>query len=331
MKPKLAEQLVERAKEVWNFYGPTETTIWSTAWKVLNSAPVSIGRPLANTALFILDQNLQPVPVGTAAELYIAGDGLARGYLGREALTAERFIKNPFRSDSTSQMYKTGDLARYLPDGSLECLSRLDHQVKIRGFRIEPVEVETVLRQHSGIADAIVTSRDDRLGEKKLIAYVIAKKGSLSITDLRDFVQARLPFYMVPSHFVHLANFPRTPSGKIDLQQFPAPDGAACSDRPFLAPRSSVEQTLSQIWHEVLELKQIGIDDNFFELGGDSLSATRTFARINQTFGLALTLREILEHPTIRSLAELVDRNKERPARVPSIIPRRAHSPRQGQ
>jgi amino acid adenylation domain-containing protein len=323
LKAQLADQLLQRGAEVWNFYGPTETTIWSTAWKVSNTRPISIGRPLGNTEVFILDSHLQPVPVGTVGELFIAGAGLARGYLGLPELTAERFVDNPFAAASSGRMYKTGDLARFLPDGRIECLGRLDHQVKVRGFRIELAEVETVLRRHPTITDALVIAREDSFGEKRLVSYVISRNGPPPTSELRDFVQTRLPLYMVPAHYVLLKQFPLMPNGKIDLHRLPAPENTAQPGKPYVAPRTPEEQQLSQIWHEVLELSRIGIDDNFFELGGDSLSATRTFARINRTFGLAMTLREILEHPTLRLLAELIAKNKGRAPAACSPIPRR--------
>lgn len=307
----LADDLLRRVKEVWNFYGPTETTIWSTAWKVVPEQPISIGRPLANTQVYIVDSHARPVPTGTLGELLIGGDGVSQGYLSRPELTAEKFIRNPFAGNPASRLYKTGDLACYLPDGLIECRGRIDHQVKIRGFRVEPGEVETVLRQHAGIADALVTTRPDTLGEQRLVGYLISKNGPPSLSELREFARAKLPAHMVPALFVVLKQFPLTPNGKIDLRQLPSPDSAPGQTVSQTAPpRNAGEQHLCEIWQEALMLKQVGIDDNFFDLGGDSLSATRAFARINQSFGTALTLREILEHPTIRGLSELVARNK---------------------
>jgi amino acid adenylation domain-containing protein len=323
LKPNLAEELLKRAREVWNFYGPTETTIWSTAWKVLPGEPISIGRPLANTQLYILDRHLNPVPVGTAGELHIGGHGLAQGYWNRPELAAEKFIPNPFAKHFSNRIYKTGDLARFLPDGKVECLGRLDQQVKVRGFRIEPGEVETVLRQHTGIADALVTTRADAFGEQRLIGYIISRNGPPSVLELRDFIKRKLPLYMVPAQFVLLEEFPLTPNGKIDYRRLPSPERRSETSTNHVAPQNADEQALAAIWQEVLLLKQVGVNDNFFELGGDSLSATRAFARINRTFGTDLTLREILEHPTIRALAELVGKSKgTAPARAP-ILPRR--------
>jgi amino acid adenylation domain-containing protein len=323
----LADALLGRAREVWNFFGPTETTIWSTAWKVQPDEPVLIGRPLANTDCYILDAKLRPVPVGVAGELHIGGDGVAEGYLNRPELTAERFIANPFAAVPGQRLYKSGDLVRYLPDGQMECLGRMDQQVKIRGFRIEPGEVEATLRQHKGIADALVASRTDGLGEKRFVGYLISNNGPPSLIELRDFLRAKLPLYMVPTQFVTLQQFPLTPNGKVDIRRLPAPENERLSSRAYTAPNTAEEKTLAEIWSEVLALKEVGIDDYFFDLGGDSLSATRAFARINTTFGTELTLREILERPTIRALSELV-KNCKQPAEVPrSIIPRQPRSP----
>ena len=299
----LADALSARAAELWNFYGPTETTIWSTAWKVIPDAPMAIGRPLANTQLYILDHQLQPVPVGVTGELHIGGLGLAQGYLKRPELTAEKFIANPFSPDETSRLYKTGDWARYQPDGTVECLGRIDQQVKIRGFRIEPGEIESALRQHEGVANALVTAREDASGEKRLVGYLVTRNGPPPVGELRDFIRAKLPAYMVPTHFVMLKDFPLTPNGKIDARRLPAPEEMAARSRSYVAPRDEHERALAEIWQEVLALRQIGADDDFFEMGADSLSATRAFARINRQFGINLPLRAIFENPTVARLA----------------------------
>ena len=321
LKRSLADELLSRAKEVWNFYGPTETTIWSTAARVRREEPITIGRPLANTRLYILNGDMKPVPPGVIGELHIGGAGVARGYLNRPELTSQRFVPDPFAGDG-SRLYKTGDLARYLPDGRVDCLGRLDHQVKVHGFRIEPGEIETALRQHKGIAEALVTASADALGESRLVGYVISRNGPPSAIELKEYLKSRLPAYMVPASFVVLKEFPLTPNGKIDVKKLPRPDAAPEGARPYLPPRNQEEHGLAEIWKEVLLLKQVGIDDNFFDLGGDSLSATRAFARANRAFGMELTLREMLERPTIRSLAELVATAK-RTAPAPGMaIPR---------
>ena len=319
---KLADELSARSKDVWNFYGPTETTIWSSAWKVEPGEPVSIGRPLANTQLYILDQNLQPLPVGTVGELHIGGDGLALGYFNRPELTAEKFVASPFSKDKSERLYKTGDLARYLPDGKIECLGRIDHQVKIRGFRIELGEIETVLRQYSGIAEALVTARDDAVEEKRLVGYIIPRNGLVSIVELRDFIRTKLPLHMVPAQFVTLEQFPLTPNGKIDLRRLPAPENDLQPAKDHVPPRDAEEQNLAEIWQEVLMLRQVSADDNFFELGGDSLSATRAFARINKKFSMNITLREMFEHPTIAGLAAIVRKQKGTSVAHMQSIPR---------
>jgi amino acid adenylation domain-containing protein len=320
LKPDLGDQLLRRGAGVWNLYGPTETTIWSTVWKVEAGEPVRIGRPLANTQVYVLDRKLRPVPIGTTGELFISGDGLARGYLNQPEQTAERFIPNPWRPGT--RMYRTGDLARWWPDGTLECLGRIDHQVKIRGFRIEPAEVEAVLRQHKGIADALVTSRPDALGEQRLIGYLLSNNGPPSIPDLREFAKTKLPAYMIPAQFVLLKSFPLTPNGKVDLQQLPSPEGSAQPLREYVPPTDEDEQSLVAIWAEVLSLKQVSIADNFFELGGDSLSATRAFARVNAAYGIRLSLQDLFEHSTIRELAPLVRGARAGSRRQNSVIPR---------
>ena len=320
----MADDLLARASEVWNVYGPTETTIWSTAWKVIPDAPISIGRPLANTQLYVLDNRLQPVPVGVVGELHIGGDGLARGYLRRDELTAEKFIANPFGADAKSRLYKTGDCARFLPNGAVECLGRNDHQVKIRGHRMELGEIEAALRQHESIADAKVVAHEYGSGEKRLAAYLLAKNEIPSVGELRDFLRAKLPAYMVPTHFVALGEFPLTPNGKIDTRKLPAPKEAATRTETHTPPRDDCERALVEIWQEALALKQIGIDDDFFEWGADSLSATRAFARINRRFGIDLPLRSIFENPTVAKLAAAVKKKEPSQAPRPAISQRRS-------
>jgi amino acid adenylation domain-containing protein len=318
----LADALLARARNVWNFYGPTETTIWSTAWKVVPDVPIAIGRPLANTKLYILDSQLQPVPVGVAGELHIGGHGLAWGYQGLPELTAEKFIANPFNQDGPRRLYKTGDWARYQPDGIVECLGRIDQQVKIRGFRIELGEIETALRQHTAVADAVVTSRVDASGENRLVGYLMTRSGPPAVGELRDFIRAKLPSYMVPTHFVMVQEFPLTANGKVDARRLPAPEETPLVARNYVAPRNEQERALVEVWQEVLALRPISIEDDFFDLGADSLSATRAFARINRRFGIDLPLRAIFENPTVAALAGVVQNAKVRPASQP-IVPQR--------
>jgi thioesterase domain-containing protein/acyl carrier protein len=306
---KLASQLLQRSASVWNVYGPTETTIWSTLSKLEpGQSTVTIGRPIGNTEIFILDKLLQPVPIGVAGELHIGGDGLACGYLKRPELTAEKFIAHPFNSDANARLYKTGDLVRYLPSGNIEFLGRIDHQVKIRGFRIELGEIESVLRQHSGISETVVVAREDTPGDKRVVAYSVPANGAAPTTaELRTFLKEKLPEYMLPSVFVTLKNMPLTPNGKVDRRALPAPvqvDLAA--QATFAAPRDPVESRLVQIWEVVLGVRPIGIRDNYFELGGHSLLAVKLMNRIEQAFGKILPIAMLLQAPTIEQLAAIV-------------------------
>ena len=259
-----------------NLYGSSEVsadvTVYSTNKSELFEC-IPIGRPIANTQTYILDNHLQPVPVGVAGELHIGGVGLARGYLNQPALTAEKFIPNPFSNKPGTRLYKTGDLARYLPDGNIEFLGRLDHQVKVRGFRIELGEIEAVLNQHSAVQENVVLVQEGDSVDKNLVAYVVLHKGySPTINDLRDFLKQRLPEYMTPRFFEFLDVLPLTPNGKVDRRALPAPG----SNRPelkekFVEPQTPTEDVLAAIWADVLGVDRIGICDNFFELGGHSL------------------------------------------------------------
>jgi len=291
--------------EIWNLYGPTEATANACTGRVTRHCPPTIGRPIANTQVYILDRQLQPVPIGVAGDLHIGGDGLARGYLNRPDLTAEKFIANPFSTDPPSRLYKTGDLGRYHPDGNIEFLGRIDNQVKIRGFRIELGEIEAVLAQHPSIQQAVVFAREDSLSDRRLVSYCVATDGSSpSVHDLRSFLQQKLPDYMVPSAFVFLNSFPLTPNGKLDRKALPAPDHSRpVLDHAFAPPKTLVEEILATIWAEILKLDKIGIHDNFFHLGGHSLLATQIVSRINSYFGIELPLRHIFESPTVAEMA----------------------------
>jgi amino acid adenylation domain-containing protein len=306
---KLADQLLERSGSVWNVYGPTETTIWSTISKLeAGQGAVTIGRPIGNTEILILDKVLQPVPIGVAGELHIGGDGLARGYLKRPELTAEKFIAHPLSSDPKARLYKTGDLVRYLPNGNIEFLGRIDHQVKIRGFRIELGEIETVLRQHPSISDTVVVAREDTPGDKRVVAYLVATHDAAPTTaELRAFLKEKLPEYMLPSVFVTLKSMPLTPNGKVDRRALPVPDRADLAPTgAFLAPRDEVESKLVKIWEDVLSARPIGVRDNYFELGGHSLVAVRLMNRIEQDFGKTLPIAILLQAPTIEQLAAIL-------------------------
>lgn len=289
--------------QILNHYGPTETTIGVLTYKVesqaAQSATVPIGRPIANTQVYLLDEYLQPVPIYVPGELYIGGANLARGYLNRPDLTKERFIPNPFSQAEGSRLYKTGDTARYLPDGNIEFLGRSDRQVKIHGFRIELEEVEAILRQHPAIRQAVATVREDEMGNQRLVAYVSLHT---STSDLRRFIQERLPEYMVPSAFVILNAIPLTANGKVDYKALPAPELASELEKTYIAPRTPQEEQLAKIWVEVLGLKQVGVDDNFFELGGDSILSIQVISKANQA-GLQLTPKHLFEYQTIAQLA----------------------------
>jgi amino acid adenylation domain-containing protein/non-ribosomal peptide synthase protein (TIGR01720 family) len=304
LQNQVVQQIYQRSqvKRVFNLYGPSEDTTYSTFSLLEQGATTSptIGRPISNTQIYILDQYLQPVPVGIPGELHINGAGLARGYLNRPELTQEKFIPNPFDTD---RLYKTGDLARYLPDGNIEYLGRIDNQVKIRGFRIELGEVEAVLSQHSDVQASCIIAREDTPGDKRLVAYLVPKQGfALSISQLRSFVSGQLPQYMVPHTFVILEFLPLTPNGKIDRRAFPEPNSHGLLEQSFVAPRNQIEEILTQIWVEVLRVKQVGIHDNFFELGGDSILSIQILAKAKQA-GLQLTLKQLFGNQTIAQLA----------------------------
>jgi amino acid adenylation domain-containing protein len=308
-----------------NEYGPTETVVGCCIYEVLAGASVSgavpIGRPIANTQLYILDSLLQPVPIGIPGELHIGGDGLARGYLNRPELTAEKFIPNPFSPEPGARLYKTGDLARHRSDGNLEFLGRLDHQVKLRGFRIELGEIEAVLGGHPAVREAVVVVREDVPGDMRLVAYVVPdQEPAPTSREWRAFLQAKLPDYMIPSAFIRLDILPLTPNGKVDRRALPAPDQARPAlEDAFVAPRTPVEEGLARIWSQVLGLEQVGVHDNFFELGGHSLLATRVISRLRDTFHVELPLRSLFEAPTVAGLALTVARRQAEQAQEKSL------------
>jgi amino acid adenylation domain-containing protein len=305
---ELAEQLLPKGSELWNLYGPTETTIWSTAYRVESSdEPIYIGRAIANTQTYILDARLQPVPVGVPGELYIGGAGLARGYLNRPDLTAERFIDNPFAPGE--RLYKTGDLTRFLKDGRIECLGRLDYQVKIRGFRIELGEIESVLSQHPSVRECVVVAFKKGGGDERLVAYIVGSRGDsgATISELRGYLKQQLPDYMVPTNFMFLDALPLTSSGKVDRKALPEPDVSRLMAENYVAPHNEAEEQMAKIWAQVLKLDRVGIRDNFFELGGHSLLAAQLIARIRQVFAVDLPMRVLFEASIIADLVERVE------------------------
>ncbi|MGE0127959.1 MAG: amino acid adenylation domain-containing protein [Blastocatellales bacterium] len=314
----LSRELVERIAgqagscKVINHYGPTETTVGSLTADVIEqgewrTATNPIGRPIANTEVYILDRHLKPAPIGVAGELYIGGAGLAEGYLNQPERTAERFVKNPYSDNAEARLYKTGDLVRRLPDGQVEFLGRTDNQVKIRGYRVELEEIEAALGQHPSVRQAVVVAREEEAGHKRLVGYVVGKNGMApGAIELQSFVKERLPDYMAPSAIVTLEALPLTANGKVDRKALPAPDQAGLErEREYVAPRTPTEELLANVWAQVLGVEKVGINDNFFStLGGDSILSIQIIARANQA-GLRLTPRQIFERQTVAELAEV--------------------------
>src|SRR5450755_1972849 len=304
----LARQLAMRCGPVWNMYGQTETTIWSSVYQVegKDEKLVPIGKPIANTTFYILDANRRAVAEGAEGELYIGGEGLARGYFEREELTAEKFVADPFSSRPGARMYRTGDLARYRQDGNVEFLGRIDHQVKIRGFRIELGEIEAVLEQHPGVNHAVVVAREDTPGDKRLVAYFVpATPDALTSAELRSHAGKQLTDYMTPTAFVQMAKLPVTPNGKVDRKALPAPtviDFEAQTE--YVAPRDATERKLVQLWEEVLGVSPISVTASFFDLGGRSVLAARLFTKILRAFGKELPLSTLFRSPTVEQLAK---------------------------
>jgi amino acid adenylation domain-containing protein len=319
--PRVVKKLLHKGppRRLLHVYGPTETTTFASWYLVkavaADATTVPIGRPIGGTDIYILDKYLAPVPIGVPGELHIGGDGLARGYLNRPELTREKFIANPFSADPTSRLYKTGDVARYLPDGNIEFLGRINDQVKLRGHRIELGEIEMVLGQHRAIQNSVAVVREGTSGDKRLVAYVVARpEGMFDAADVRKYLKQKLPKYMIPSAVVLLDELPLTANGKVDRNVLPAPD----RDRPELeyvyqAGRTPIEDTLAGIWAEVLKVDKIGIYDNFFDLGGHSLLATQIVSRIRNVFSIELPLRHLFESPTVAEIAVIVTESQAQP------------------
>ncbi len=326
----LQERFYEKlGAELHNLYGPTEAAVDVTYWACRRGdgrRSVPIGRPIANTEIYILDQNMNPVPVGVAGELHIGGAGLARGYLNREELTGEKFVRNPFSQEWSGRLYKTGDLARYLEDGNIEYIGRADYQVKIRGMRIELGEIEAAINEQAGVRESVVVAREDG-GDKRLVGYVVA--AGVSAEELRRCLQEKLPSYMVPTEFVMMDAFPLTHSGKVDRRALPAPDPMTILHKEeFVAPRTEWERRLAGIWEELLDLRPISVKDNFFELGGHSLMAVSMFSQIEDITGKPLPLSVLFDAPTIEQLAELLhDEDEDEWSSLVSINPNGSKPP----
>ncbi|WP_051927048.1 non-ribosomal peptide synthetase [Streptomyces durhamensis] len=327
LPPDLARRLLAKGVDLWNMYGPSETTIYSLGTRIVDDT-ITIGRPIANTEVHILDPEGRPVPPGVPGELCIGGSGLARGYINRPQLTAQQFIANPFDSDLTDRLYRTGDLVRRRADGTVDYLGRLDHQVKLRGYRIELGEIESVLMRQEQVKDTVVVVREDQPGDQRLVAYVVPGP-ALGASDelrrhLRTALAEKLPDYMVPSAFVFLDALPLTPSGKTDRGRLPAPEGQETrTAAAYAAPRNAEEEALCEVFAQVLGVPQVGIDDSFFALGGHSLLATRLVARIRGALGVELPVRALFEKQTVAELAELLrqDAGHARPALGPMTRP----------
>ena len=322
---EVSDRFFERlSASLHNLYGPTETTIDATSWTCRpnsGSGPVPIGRPIANTRVYVLDRALQPVPVGVPGQMYIAGDSLARGYWNRPDATALSFIPDPFGEVPGGRMYRSGDLARWSAEGHIDYLGRVDHQIKIRGFRVELGEVEAMLRRHPGVRDAAVAAREDVPGDTQLVAYVVpARSPAPPASDLRRFLRQKLPDGMVPGFFVPLDRLPLTPSGKLNRRALPKPARKRSEDERFVSPRTPVEKRLSEIWSEILKVDHVSIEDDFFELGGHSLLATLVVSRIAESFGVQIPLRRLFEDSTLEKLGLAIAQTLAEAARPEEML-----------
>ncbi|TRU30638.1 MAG: amino acid adenylation domain-containing protein, partial [Microcystis aeruginosa Ma_MB_S_20031200_S102] len=333
----------DQCPQLVNMYGITETTVHVTyrplSMTDLDSTASVIGRPIPDLKVYLLDQHLQLVPVGVPGEMYVGGAGVTKGYLNRPELTTERFISSPFEKDEVipptplnkggnepSKLYKTGDLARYLPKGELEYLGRIDNQVKIRGFRIELGEIEALLASHPQIWETVVIVRDDTTGDKRLVAYIVPQsEKTITINEIRQFLKAKLPGYMIPNAFVILDTLPLTANGKIDRRALPPPESSIETSDKYVAPRNPIEDILVTVWSEVLKVEKVGINDNFFELGGHSLLATKLVAQIRDRLKVELPLRQLFNSATLAELAQGIEQLKQQKSDtiVPTILPRK--------
>ncbi|HKV33169.1 MAG TPA: non-ribosomal peptide synthetase, partial [Pyrinomonadaceae bacterium] len=322
------QRLIGPTVEWRNAYGPSETTITasnyepsSTGSKREEKSAVPIGRPVMNVQMYVLDSALQIVPTGVTGELFIGGDGVARGYHKQPAQTAEKFLPNPYGRKSGERFYRTGDAARFRADGNIEFLGRVDEQVKVRGFRIEPGEIEAVLAQHESVRESVVVAGDDGRGGQRLIAYVVSNKGDLRTDELREFLKRRLTEYMIPSGFVMLENLPRNANGKVDRRALPNADSTNTdANETYIAPRSATERTIANIWQEVLKVDNVGINDNFFGLGGHSLLLVHAQSKVSDALRVKVSMIEMFKYPTISALAEHLS---EQLSSIPSSLPTR--------
>jgi acyl carrier protein len=311
---KLAKNLVDTIDgEVLNMYGPTETTVWSTVYKLQKpiGTTIPIGKPIANTQIYILDDHNQLMPIGVPGELCIGGEGVTVGYYNRPELTAEKYIDNPFTKETNNKIYRTGDLAFFTEDGTIEFLGRLDHQVKIRGHRIELGEIEATLSEHQGIREAVVIAREDSEGDVRLVAYIIWQNGSSVLaSDVKDYLKVKLPDYMIPSHYLTIDKFPLTPNGKIDRKAFPDYSEyiSELTPKDRILPANELEEKIASVWRDLLKMPKVGINDNFFDIGGHSLLAVQLHSRLKEVLDPELTLIDIFTYPTIHSIEAFVNK-----------------------
>jgi amino acid adenylation domain-containing protein len=319
LKNQLVQQIYQQSnvQKVYNLYGPSEDTTYSTYTLIERDATgePTIGRPIANTQAYILDRQLQPVPIGVPGELHLSGDGLARGYMNRPELTKEKFIANPFSDDPTARLYKTGDLCRYLPDGNIEFLGRIDHQVKVRGFRIELGEIEARLAQHPAVQEVVMVVREEAVG-KQLVAYLVAAE-PLRSSDLRAYLAEKLPDYMIPAAFVQLDALPLSPNGKVDRHALPAPPARSQTETADVLPQTELERQIATVWQEALQLEKVGIHDTFFELGGHSLLIIQVHRRLQEIIERDITVTELFLHPTIHALVKHLSQRQARSDATP--------------
>jgi acyl carrier protein len=305
----MLKDILERASTVWNMYGPTETTVWSICCQIVDAEEsIHIGKPIGNTQTYVLTESMQIAPIGVIGELYIGGDGVTHGYLNRPELTADRFVKNPFSNNGSGHFYGTGDLARVLPDGNIECLGRIDNQIKLRGFRIELGELESVLSNHPSVDKCVAAVREDQPGDARLVGYVVPKTGmEIRASDLKNHLRTKLPDYMVPQHFVELEELPLTPAGKVDSKHLPSPDQTSSHKTDgFVAPRDTLEVQLATLWKKTIGVESIGVTDNFFDIGGHSLLAVRLFSHIEKMIGAKLPLALLYQAPTVEQLSAIL-------------------------